>query len=67
MLALRPCCENCKKALPPESEEARICTFECTFCADCVETILNKNHSLIDRLSKLEKVHYLLLLIYSAF
>ena len=41
MLELRPCCENCKKALPPTSEDARICTFECTFCADCVDNILH--------------------------
>ncbi|NVD39651.1 DUF1272 domain-containing protein [Ensifer sp. HO-A22] len=37
MLALRPNCECCDKNLPPESREAMICTFECTFCADCVE------------------------------
>jgi hypothetical protein len=37
MLELRPTCENCNVALPPESSEARICTYECTFCADCVE------------------------------
>ena len=36
MLELRPNCECCDKALPPDSMEARICTFECTFCADCV-------------------------------
>jgi len=35
MLALRPNCECCNKDLPNESTEARICTFECTFCADC--------------------------------
>jgi hypothetical protein len=40
MLALRPNCECCDRDLPPESAEARICTFECTFCADCVETRL---------------------------
>jgi uncharacterized protein len=40
MLDLRPICENCAKPLPPQSHEARICTFECTFCADCVETVL---------------------------
>jgi len=40
MLALRPNCEACDRDLPPESAEARICTFECTFCADCVETRL---------------------------
>ena len=35
MLALRPNCECCDKDLPADSQEARICTFECTFCADC--------------------------------
>lgn len=35
MLALRPNCECCDRDLPNESTEARICTFECTFCADC--------------------------------
>ena len=40
MLEIRPSCEHCNKALPPSSEEAMICTFECTFCVDCVETIL---------------------------
>ena len=41
MLQLRPSCECCEKALPPESVEARICSFECTFCASCVETVLH--------------------------
>jgi len=36
MLALRPNCECCDRDLPPDSSEARVCTFECTFCADCV-------------------------------
>lgn len=40
MLELRPSCENCNKPLPPASPEARICTYECTFCADCVERVL---------------------------
>lgn len=40
MLALRPNCECCDKDLPPDSAEARICTFECTFCAGCVEDVL---------------------------
>ena len=35
-LELRPNCEFCDKDLPPEASEARICSFECTFCADCV-------------------------------
>ncbi|PRC94713.1 DUF1272 domain-containing protein [Solimicrobium silvestre] len=41
MLELRPTCEHCKTALPPNATTARICTFECTFCADCVENVLN--------------------------
>ncbi|WJS03759.1 DUF1272 domain-containing protein [Roseibium aggregatum] len=41
MLDLRPNCECCNKDLPPESEEAFICTFECTFCADCAQNVLN--------------------------
>ena len=40
MLELRPICENCKAALPPDSTEAMICSFECTFCRRCVETVL---------------------------
>lgn len=40
MLQLRPSCECCDKALPPESSEARICSFECTFCASCAEGTL---------------------------
>ena len=40
MLELRPTCEHCNKALPPASLEARICSYECTFCADCVEQVL---------------------------
>ena len=40
MLHLRPNCECCDKDLPPESTEARICSFECTFCASCTEGVL---------------------------
>ena len=40
MLELGPTCENCDQALPPDSLEARICTYECTFCAPCVDDIL---------------------------
>ena len=36
VLELRPSCECCDRDLPPESADARICTYECTFCADCV-------------------------------
>lgn len=35
MLEMRPNCECCDRNLPPDSAEALICTFECTFCADC--------------------------------
>ena len=40
MLELRPSCEHCNVALPPASTAARICSFECTFCATCVEQVL---------------------------
>lgn len=40
MLELRPTCENCNKVLPPDSLEARICSYECTFCASCVDSVL---------------------------
>jgi len=41
MLELRPNCELCDVDLPPDSTDARICTYECTFCATCVEGTLN--------------------------
>ena len=40
-LQLRPNCEYCDRDLPPDSLAARICSYECTFCADCVETHLH--------------------------
>jgi hypothetical protein len=40
MLEMRPNCENCGKLLPNESSEAMICTYECTFCDDCVKNVL---------------------------
>lgn len=40
MLEHRPTCEHCNKPLPPNSLDARICSYECTFCADCVEAVL---------------------------
>jgi len=39
MLELRPNCECCDRDLPPASSLARICTFECTFCADCAQLL----------------------------
>jgi hypothetical protein len=41
MLELRPTCEHCNKPLPPAAPDARICSFECTFCATCVDGVLN--------------------------
>lgn len=40
-LQLRPNCEDCDKDLPPDATDAFICTYECTFCADCVAAIDN--------------------------
>jgi hypothetical protein len=40
MLTLKPNCECCDADLPPDSGEARICSFECTFCAACAEGVL---------------------------
>lgn len=40
MLELRPSCEHCGISLPPDSQDARICSFECTFCAACADGVL---------------------------
>ena len=40
-LELRPNCESCDKDLPPSATEARICSYECTFCADCADNKLS--------------------------
>lgn len=40
MLTLHPNCEICDRDLPPDSAQARICTYECTYCADCAESVL---------------------------
>src|SRR5690349_22813496 len=41
MIELRPNCEYCDKDLPPNAPDARICSYECTFCATCVESVLH--------------------------
>lgn len=41
MLILKPNCECCGRDLPPEAADARICTFECTFCKDCARDHFN--------------------------
>lgn len=40
MLQIRPNCEYCDRNLPNESRDARICSFECTFCSTCAEVRL---------------------------
>lgn len=40
MLQLRPSCECCDRPLTPDSADARICSFECTFCASCADSLL---------------------------
>ncbi|MFQ6004165.1 MAG: DUF1272 domain-containing protein [Woeseia sp.] len=40
MLELRPNCEYCGRDLPPDSADAMICTFECTFCSTCADEVL---------------------------
>jgi len=40
MLKLRPNCECCDRDLPPGSDQALICSFECTFCRDCGNNLL---------------------------
>jgi len=41
VLDLRPTCEHCNRPLPPDALDARICSYECTFCATCVDSVLN--------------------------
>jgi uncharacterized protein len=36
MLEIRPSCECCDRDLAVDSPDVYICTFECTWCADCV-------------------------------
>ena len=41
MLELRPSCEHCNRPLPPADPDAMICSFECTFCKECVDLVLH--------------------------
>ena len=52
MLELRPNCELCDKDLPPDSLEARICSYECTYCADCVQPCFQCLRNLRRRLER---------------
>jgi uncharacterized protein len=40
VLELRPTCEHCNTDLPPESLDAYVCSYECTFCANCVDSVI---------------------------
>jgi hypothetical protein len=40
MLEMRPGCERCDTDLPSDSPDARICSFECTYCAGCADGAL---------------------------
>ena len=40
LLELRPNCECCDRDLPPQSREAYMCSYECTFCEACVNGVL---------------------------
>jgi uncharacterized protein len=53
MLALRPNCECCNRDLPPESAEAFICSFECTFCRACAHgELLQRPRRPLEKLAK---------------
>ena len=39
MLEMRPDCERCGADLPAEAPGAFICSFECTFCAECADAL----------------------------
>lgn len=39
-MLLKPNCECCNRDLPPDSREAMICSFECTFCSECASVRL---------------------------
>jgi hypothetical protein len=41
MLELRPTCENCNRPLATDATDAMICSYECTFCRDCVDAVLS--------------------------
>jgi hypothetical protein len=61
MLEMRPDCERCGADLPAEAPGAFICSFECTFCADCAEALddrcPNCGGELMDRPTRAKKLH----------
>ncbi len=40
MLEIRPNCELCDCGLPANATNAMICSYECTYCADCAHGVL---------------------------
>lgn len=61
MLEMRPDCERCGTDLPAEAPGAFICSFECTYCAECAETLddvcPNCGGELMDRPTRAAKLH----------
>jgi len=60
MLEMRPDCERCGRDLPPDAADARICSFECTFCRDCTTemegTCPNCGGNLVARPTRAERL-----------
>lgn len=59
MLEMRPDCERCGTDLPANAGGAFICSFECTFCADCADAMdercPNCGGELLDRPTRIGK------------
>ena len=60
MLEMRPDCEGCGSDLPAEAPGAFICSFECTFCAECADRLddlcPNCGGELVDRPTRSVKI-----------
>ncbi|HSJ79102.1 MAG TPA: DUF1272 domain-containing protein [Erythrobacter sp.] len=61
MLEMRPDCETCGVGLPAEASGAFICSFECTYCAECAEDLddrcPNCGGELTDRPTRAKALH----------
>ncbi|HEY2889420.1 MAG TPA: DUF1272 domain-containing protein [Dongiaceae bacterium] len=59
-LEMRGVCEKCNKALPHESADAYICSYECTWCGSCTKamhhTCPNCGGELVKRPQRRKKV-----------
>ncbi len=59
-LQMRPDCEKCGVDLPASEPGAFICSFECTFCAECTEGLddrcPNCGGELMDRPTRSKKM-----------